>query len=129
MDPKHIQPYALASEEGEARWYLDSLIFVKATGAQTGGAFGPIEQVLPAGSETSYHIHHEEEECWYVLEDEVTFISGDLKIDARPGSFVFMPRDIPHGLRARTLARMLVISTPAGFVDFAIEMSEPAQRA
>jgi quercetin dioxygenase-like cupin family protein len=129
MDPKHIQPYALASEEGEARWYLDTLIFVKATGSQTGGAFGLIEQVLPAGSETSYHIHREEEEYWYVLEGEVTFISGELRIDAKPGAFVFMPRDIPHGLRARTVARMLVLSTPAGFVDFAIEMSEPARQA
>jgi hypothetical protein len=70
-----VQPYSLASEEGRAFWFLDTLMFVKATGEQTGGMLGMIEQVLPAGSETSYHVHHAEDEYWYVLEGEVTFIS------------------------------------------------------
>lgn len=123
----YVQPYTVKNEEGQAFWFLDTLMFVKATGEQTGGALGLIEQVLPAGSETSYHLHHAEDEYWYVLEGQVTFISGERRIDATAGSFVFMPRDIPHGLRTQTAARMLVLSTPAGFVDFAIEMSEPAQ--
>jgi quercetin dioxygenase-like cupin family protein len=121
-----IQPYSLASEEGQAIWFLDTLMIVKATGAQTGGALGLVEQVLPAGSETSYHVHHDEDEYWYVLEGELTSISGERRIKARAGSFVFMPRDTPHGLRAETASRLLVFSTPASFVDFAIEMSESA---
>lgn len=123
----NIQPYALASEEGQVFWFLDTLMFVKATGEQTGGALGLIEQVLPAGSETSYHVHRDEDEYWYVLEGEVTFVSGERRIEATMGSFVFMPRDIPHGLRAQTPSRLLVFSTPPSFVDFAIEMSEPAK--
>lgn len=123
---KNVQPYMLAKEEGQAFWFLDTLMFVKATGEQTGGTLGMIEQVLPAGSETSYHIHHAEDEYWYVLEGEVTFLSEDRRIEATAGSFIFMPRDIPHGLRTKTNSRLLVFSTPPGFVDFAIEMSEPA---
>jgi quercetin dioxygenase-like cupin family protein len=121
-----VKPYTLANEEGQAFWFLDTLMFVKTTGEQTGGALGMIEQVLPAGSETSYHIHHAEDEYWYVLEGKVTFVSEERRIEATAGSFVFMPRDIPHGLRAQTTSRLLVFSTPPGFVDFAIEMSEPA---
>ena len=34
------QPYALASEEGPAVWFLGTLVIVKATGEQTAGAFG-----------------------------------------------------------------------------------------
>ena len=123
-----VQPYTLASEEGRAFWFLDTLMFVKATGQQTGGMLGMIEQVLPAGSETSYHVHHAEDEYWYILEGEVTFISEERRIEATPGSFVFMPRDIPHGLRTQTPTRLLVFSTPPSFVDFAIEMSEPATK-
>jgi quercetin dioxygenase-like cupin family protein len=123
-----VEPYTLAREEGRPFWFLDTLIYVKATGEKTGGALGLIEQVLPAGSETSYHVHHAEDEYWYVLEGQVTFISEERRIEAAAGSFVFMPRDIPHGLRTRTSARMLVFSTPPGFVDFAIEMSQPANK-
>jgi quercetin dioxygenase-like cupin family protein len=123
----NLQPFTVASGEGQAFWFLDTLMFVKATGEQTGGGLGLVEQLLPAGSETSYHVHHAEDEYWYVLEGELTFISGDRRIEAAAGSFVFMPRDIPHGLRARTDSRLLVFSTPPNFVDFAIELSEPAK--
>src|SRR3712207_4860546 len=34
------QPYALAREEGQTVWFLGTLLIVKATGEQTGGAFG-----------------------------------------------------------------------------------------
>jgi hypothetical protein len=33
------QPYALAREEGQAVWFLDTFVVMKATGEQTGGAF------------------------------------------------------------------------------------------
>ena len=43
MNPQDLLPIALLSGASEARWYLGTLIVVKATGAQTGGAFGLIE--------------------------------------------------------------------------------------
>jgi hypothetical protein len=43
------QPYALARGEGRGVWFLDSLLIVKATGEQTGGAFGLIDNVMPPG--------------------------------------------------------------------------------
>lgn len=123
MTINHPRPYVLGNGEGEGRPFLDTLITVKASGAQTGGTFGLIEQELPVGSETSYHVHHAEDEYWYVLEGEATFISGELRVRVAAGSFVCMPRGVPHGLRTHTAARFLVFSTPSGFVDFAIEMS------
>jgi hypothetical protein len=50
------QPYALAKEEGQAVWFLDSLLIVKATGEQTGGAFGLIDHVMPPG-DSPFHVH------------------------------------------------------------------------
>jgi quercetin dioxygenase-like cupin family protein len=121
--------YALAREEGQALWFLNALTHVKATGDQTGGAFGLIEQVIPAGFASPYHVHHAEDETFYILEGEVTFISGDRKIKATAGSYAFLPRDIPHGFKVDAPARLLILATPAGFEQFVIEMGEPARDA
>jgi quercetin dioxygenase-like cupin family protein len=121
--------YALAREEGQALWFLNALTHVKATGDQTGGAFGLIEQVIPAGFASPYHVHHVEDETFYILEGEVTFISGDRKIKATAGSYAFLPRDIPHGFKVDAPARLLILTTPAGFEQFVIEMGEPARDA
>jgi hypothetical protein len=51
------QPYALAKEEGRAVWFLGTLVIVKATDEQTGGAFGLIDNTMPAGFASPYHLH------------------------------------------------------------------------
>lgn len=129
LKEKTLELYTLAREEGPAIWFLDSLTFVKATGEQTGGAFGLIEVVAPVGSGSPYHIHHTEDEIFYVIEGELIFMSGDRKFTGTAGSYVFLPRDIPHGFKVigdRT-ARFLLMTTPAGFEQFVIDMSEPAR--
>ena len=44
-----------------------------------------------------------------------------------PGTFVYGPREIPHGFRVEGTepARMLLQCTPGGFEHFVIKMSEP----
>jgi quercetin dioxygenase-like cupin family protein len=122
------QPYALAREEGQALWFLDSLLIVKATGEQTGGAFGLIDNVMPPG-DSPYHVHHNEDEAFYVLEGEMTFYVGAEKIKAEPGTWVYGPREVPHGFRIEGVspARMLLLNTPAGFEQFPVEVGEPAR--
>ncbi|MGH9454238.1 MAG: cupin domain-containing protein [Terriglobia bacterium] len=53
---------------------------MKATGESTGGAFGLIEQLIPAGFATPYHVHHAEDEAFYVLEGQLTFICEGKKL-------------------------------------------------
>ncbi len=65
-------------------------------------------------------------EAFYLLEGEATFISDDRRIKATAGSYLFLPRDIPHGFKVDAPARLLILTTPAGFEQFVIEMSEPA---
>ncbi len=49
-------------------------------------------------------------------------------ITAEPGTFVYGPRGIPHGFRVEgsTPARMLVLTTPGKFMNFVLDLSEPA---
>ena len=122
------QPYAFTREEGEALWFLGVPTRVLATAKQTGGAFGLIEQVIPAGEASPWHMHHTEDEAFYVVEGQMTFLCGDQKVQAGPGTFVYGPRGIPHGFRVEGTqpARMLLQCTPGGFEHFIIEMSELA---
>jgi hypothetical protein len=46
---------------------------------------------------------------------------------ATAGSFIFLPRDIPHGFRVDAPTKLLILTTPAGFEQFVLEMSEPAR--
>jgi quercetin dioxygenase-like cupin family protein len=122
------QPYALAREEAEALWFMGIPTRVLATAEQTGGAFGLIEHVIPAGDESPWHVHHAEDESFYVVEGHMTFLCGEQRVQAGPGTFVYGPREIPHGFRVEGTepAMMLLQCTPGGFEHFVIEMSESA---
>jgi quercetin dioxygenase-like cupin family protein len=101
---------------------------VKASRDTTGGAFGLVEQLLPAGFATPYHVHHAEDESFYMIEGEATFIVDGRKLKVEPGTFVYGPREIPHGFRidGTKPARLLVLATPCGFEQFVTEAGEPA---
>jgi quercetin dioxygenase-like cupin family protein len=122
-----LKMYALQKDEGQAIWFFNSTTYVKATAGQTGGAFGLIEQICPSGTESPYHMHHNEDETFYILGGEVTFISGDDVIKAKSGAFVFLPRNIPHGFRVTAPTRLLLMVTPGGFEQFPIEMGDPIE--
>jgi hypothetical protein len=46
-----LAPYAVAPDTGEARWWFGSLATIKATAAQTGGAYTLVEVLVPGGYE------------------------------------------------------------------------------
>lgn len=125
---KTAELYSMAKDEGQAVWAFGAQTFIKATGAQTGGAIGLIEQVAPVGVGSPYHVHHGEDEIFFVLEGELTFVSGDQQFTGTAGSYTFLPRDIPHGFKVtgEHPARFFVLTTPAGFEDFILGMSDPA---
>ena len=119
--------YALSENEGDAIWFLDTLTFVKATSKQTGGSYGLIEQLIAAGFESPYHMHHNEDESFLLREGTATFIYDGATFEAKAGDYIFLPRNIPHGFRVNTECRLLIFNTPGGFEEFVIEMSEPAK--
>lgn len=123
-----IEPYTLTREEGHSFWFLGTLMTLKATGEQTNGSYGLIEQVLQPGFASPMHVHHSEDEAFYLLEGEASFTCGDQMMRATPGSYVFFPRDIPHWFRIDGIhpARLLQINFPAGLENFFIELGQPA---
>lgn len=122
-----LKPAVVMSNEGEARWWFNCLAVIKATAADTGGQMSIIEITEPPGAEGPLHVHHREDEGFWLLEGDATFEVGGTTIDAHAGDYVFGPRDIPHRYSVGDAGcRMLFIMTPGGFEDLVIAMSEPA---
>jgi quercetin dioxygenase-like cupin family protein len=127
--PSQLLPHALSSSEGTAYWFLNSLCIVKATTESTGGAYSMVYQVAPPGHATPYHLHHVEDEAFYVLDGEYTFIGDGVKTVLGAGGYIFLPRGIPHGVRvsSATPATILILAMPGdGFVGMMEEMARPA---
>ena len=121
--------YALAADEAEAIWFLGCLATIKGIGDRTGGALAVVEFTHPPGFATPRHVHHTADEAFYVLEGAMRGYCGDQTWRATAGSFVWLPRGIPHGYRVdgdETL-RTLAITVPAGFDRFVTEAGEPAR--
>jgi quercetin dioxygenase-like cupin family protein len=122
-------PIALSAGEGEALWFLGSLATLKASSDSTAGRVAVIEHLSPRGSGSPLHVHHNEDEWFYVIEGELTFWVGGQVITAPAGSFVYGPRDIPHTFTVSSeQARFLLVVEPAGFDGFLRALAEPAEQ-
>jgi mannose-6-phosphate isomerase-like protein (cupin superfamily) len=120
----------LGPGEGEPLWFLTNRMTVKATARTTGGGFGLLESLIAPGFSPPLHIHHAEDESFWVLEGTVTMRCGDRTFRAGPGSFAFLPRNVPHTfvVEGDTPARMLTLLTPGGGEGVFIAGGRPAER-
>ncbi|RVD58703.1 cupin domain-containing protein [Mesorhizobium sp. M2D.F.Ca.ET.185.01.1.1] len=119
----------LGPGEGEAIWFLRNRMTVKATEASTGGGFGLLESLIAPGFSPPLHVHRREDESFYVLEGELTMKCGDRTFRAAAGSFVFLPRNVPHTfvVEGDKPARMLTLLTPGGGEGVFIDAGRPAE--
>jgi quercetin dioxygenase-like cupin family protein len=123
-----LAPIALRRGEGDARWFLGGLTTIKSSAETTDGRVAVTENLGPRGYGTPLHVHHNEDEWFYVIEGELTFWVGGHVSTAAAGSFVYGPRGIPHTfIVSSTEARFLLVTEPAGLESFIRALSEPAQ--
>jgi len=120
----------LAPCEGEALWWFNGLATLKVTGEQSGGLFSLIEILYPAGGMVPRHVHHREDELFYLIDGELEMRIGERTIKAKPGTTLYAPRDIPHGFQVgpKEPVHYLILYTPAGFEGFIRDTSRPAHR-
>ena len=124
-----LAPIALAPDEGEALWAFGFLATLKASSETTDGRVAVIEHLGPRGAGSPLHVHHREDEWFYVLDGQLTFWVGGEVVNAPAGSFVYGPRDVPHTfIVASEQARFLLVTEPAGFDAFFRAASGPAAR-
>jgi mannose-6-phosphate isomerase-like protein (cupin superfamily) len=112
-----VAPIALMQDEGEALWFLGTRATIKASADSTDGRVCIIEQLAPPGSGSPLHVHTNEDEWFYVIDGELTFLVGGERIVARSGGFVYGPRGIPHIFQVTSEgpSRFLLVAEPGGF--------------
>ena len=112
-------------------WFLATLTYIRAGGESTGGALSVVDQVIPAGFESPWHLHRDEDESFFVIDGRVSVFVDGKTIRLGPGGFAFGPRGIAHGFRidGDNPARVLLISNGPGFAEFVREVSIAADAA
>jgi mannose-6-phosphate isomerase-like protein (cupin superfamily) len=114
---------------GRAVWFNGGLVTFYALGEDTGEAFTLFEEAVAPQEGALPHLHHEEDQAFYVLQGDHEFVCDGRAIEAKAGSFVYVPRDVVHSFEnvGTEPGRLLILSTPAGGTErLFLELGEPA---
>ena len=86
------------------------------TGEQSGGACFIFEAVTPPGGGPPPHIHHFEDESFYILQGSVTVQAGEQTLRVSPGDFIHIPRGTVHSFQndGNIDAKAVIVISPAG---------------
>jgi mannose-6-phosphate isomerase-like protein (cupin superfamily) len=103
--------------EGAKYWLVGDQLTFKLTGEKTGGAFAFAEDYITPQHGPPPHVHHNEDECFYVIEGTFMFGLGDRTTVRGTGSAVFLPRGVTHVFKniGSTPGRILLLASPSGF--------------
>jgi quercetin dioxygenase-like cupin family protein len=123
-----VPPRTLTSDQGERLWIAGDTLWVKATAADTGGAYTLIEVLAPPGGGPPPHVHANEEESFYVLEGAFDLLVGERTVRLEPGGFALVPRSMVRRFQcvSERPGRMLILFTPGGIEGFFREAGVPA---
>lgn len=108
------EPRILARGEGESLNVIGDHQTVKVSAEASDGAFVLIENLNEPGVGIPMHVHHEEDEVFYVISGQVEFTLADGPAVAEPGTSVFLPKGTAHAFRVvgDRPARMLTLLVP-----------------
>ena len=108
--------YRVPAGEGRTYSVLGDRVSVKATAAETGGAYSLFEGQIRPGSGVPPHIERHEDEAFFVLEGTFGFRIGGETVEVGPGGFAFVPRGTPHAFTnlGPETGRLLVLLSPGG---------------
>jgi quercetin dioxygenase-like cupin family protein len=116
---QQILPVVRGPADGTAIWHLDTLMTFKALSEDTGGRLSAWEQLLPHRSSPPLHVHHDDDEAWFVLDGTLTFQVAGTAYSVGTGTFVWAPRGVPHTFRVDSpTARLLALAVPGRFDRF-----------
>ena|ERR1700686_559682 len=123
MTAQETSLLTLSPGAGEVVWFLDSRMTIKEGASTSRGQFGLVEALVPPGNSPALHIHHAEDEIFWIIEGHLTFRCGNETFSAAPGSYVRLPRGVPHTfvVEGDSNARYLILYVPGGAERFFVE--------
>ncbi|NNJ90001.1 MAG: cupin domain-containing protein [Eudoraea sp.] len=97
----------------------NNIMDVKVSGSDTNGDLAIFEQTsLSPGRGTPLHVHHYQDEVFYVIEGEYRFQVGLERYTLTKGDNIFLPRAVPHAwTQVSKTGKMNVLFQPAGKLE------------
>ena len=101
-----------------------------ATGEQTGGSVGILEDTSSPGDGPPRHVHRSNDELFYVLEGEFLFLVGEWQESVPAETCVFVPRGTVHAYkvigseRGRLLSAVIPGGSERAFEEFVKSRTE-----
>lgn len=94
-------------------------IAFKVSGQDTNGGLFIFEQVSLRKGGPPRHLHHSQDEWFYVMEGEYVFEVGQERMRLRPGDSLLAPRKVPHvwAYVGDTPGKILIGFQPAGKME------------
>jgi mannose-6-phosphate isomerase-like protein (cupin superfamily) len=112
-------------------WVIDHRMTVLVSGEQTNNAYAVLEAFVLPGGGPPPHIHHREDELFYVLDGDITIFAGEQTVRGSAGTCVHIPLGTVHTFKNEGSgpARMVVMYTPAGFENYFSTAGAPTTHA
>lgn len=126
-----LRPVHRDTHAGQRARVITDMVTIKATAAETGGAYSLFETVTPPSGGCPAHTQRYDDEAVYIVEGRYAFLIGEEELELGPGAFALIPRGTPHAFAniGPTPARMLVLTTPGGIHEtFFDEIGDHADR-
>ncbi len=109
-----------ADSRGTPIQFRGETVRIKVSTQDTHGKYAVWEASIPSGGGPPLHVHHREDEWFYVLEGKFVFEVGGRQITAKRGASIFAPRHIPHRFQnvGWGEGRILAMAEPGGLDTF-----------
>jgi mannose-6-phosphate isomerase-like protein (cupin superfamily) len=121
----------VGTDDGESFWVGGHKITIKAGGTDTDGHYGLIVSRASVGSGPPLHVHRGVDEAVWIIQGQVRFRCGERDFTVGAGTFVLLPRDVPHTFLVvgEQDAIMLGLLAPGGseryFADIGVPVTSP----
>ncbi|MEO7047920.1 MAG: cupin domain-containing protein, partial [Ferruginibacter sp.] len=125
LNMREVKGFKIPAGEGRIHGHIklkgvnSNILDVKVSGTDTDGDLAIFEQTsLSQGKGTPLHIHHFQDEIFYVIEGMYKFQVGEEKYDLKVGDSIFLPRKVAHAwTQASEKGKMIVTMQPAGKLE------------
>lgn len=126
-DLRVASPYARRAGVDTSVTAMGHLLTFLAGTRDTSGQLTAIEATIRKGLEPPAHIHHVEDEAFYIVDGLWQFTCGDNEYEVGPGGFVLLPHGLPHTFTVdNDGARALMLCWPGGSLEGAFrELGQP----
>jgi quercetin dioxygenase-like cupin family protein len=106
-------------------WFAGAQVKIHLAGDANSDAISIMEHRMPEGFSPPIHVHHHEDESFFVLEGQIRFVAGELDQMRCAGQSIHVPRGVIHSFKVISPegGRMLTI-TRGGF-EQAVRDSSP----